>query len=572
MATIRPRRAGILIPTFAVRTEDDLGIGDTGGVRELIDWAADTGLGFLQFLPINATGTDSSPYNAISSVALDYLTLDLHPRAVPELDEEFFRETAGRFEVEQLRSGAVQYLRVRELKGTLLRHAFGRLRAGTKREGEFAAFREAEGAWLEDFCLFRVLMEENGHEDWTSWPETLNTAAKAREWLAEKRRKHAPTIDSQLRFHAYVQWLCFSQWRAVRAYATSRGVKLMGDVPFGISWCSSDVFFQPEQFDLEWCGGAPPETYFKEDVFVQRWGQNWGIPIYRWDVMEADDFRWWRRRVGKLTEVFDIFRIDHVLGFYRIYSFPWRPRRNGEFVNLSDDEARARTGGRLPHFQENDDDTHEHRAANLSAGDRYLRMIVEAAAPYEVVAEDLGTVPDYVRPHLLGLDVPGFKICQWEPDPHGNAIAGSDYDNCAFTTYATHDHEPMKTHWEHRRRDANTQDAPDHWLGQKELRLLASFAGLPVHEGHWPPYDDMIRHALLEALLASNARFAAFMLTDLFALEERFNVPGIESGVNWSARMPMTVRQMRGQSPWKEECAWLAEVIRRTGRKNGASR
>ena len=570
MPTIRPRRAGVLIPTFAIRTEDDLGIGDTGGVRELIDWAADTGLGFLQFLPINATGSDSSPYNAISSVALDYLTLDLNPRAVPELDAEFFHETTARFDVEQLRAGAVQYLRVRELKGALLRRAFGRLRAVTKRGREFAAFRKAEAAWLEDFCLFRVLMEENGHEDWTSWPETLNTAAKARAWLADQRRKNARRIDSRLRFHAYVQWLCFSQWRAVRAHAAARGVKLMGDVPFGISWCSADVFFQPEQFNLEWCGGAPPETYFKDDVFVQRWGQNWGIPLYRWDVMEADGFGWWRRRVNKLIEVFDIFRIDHTLGFYRIYSFPWRPKFNADFLNLSDDEARARTGGRLPHFQENDDDTPEHRAANHAAGDKYLRMIVEAAAPQEVVAEDLGIVPEYVRPHLLGLDVPGFKICHWESDAHGHVLPGSGFDNCAFTTYATHDHEPMKTHWEHRRRDANTPDAPDRWLGNQELRLLANFAGLPVQEDRWPAYDDTIRRALIEALLASNARFAAFMLTDLFALEDRFNVPGIESGKNWAARMPVSVTQMRGQNPWKEECAWLAEAIRRTGRKAGS--
>src|SRR5471032_1728329 len=108
MATIRPRRAGVLIPTFAIRTENDLGIGDTGGVRELIDWAADTGLGFLQFLPINATGSDSSPYNAISSIALDYLTLELNPNAVPELDAEFFHETTTLLGVDTLRAGAVQ--------------------------------------------------------------------------------------------------------------------------------------------------------------------------------------------------------------------------------------------------------------------------------------------------------------------------------------------------------------------------------------------------------------------------------------------------------------------------------
>ena len=189
MATTRPRRAGILIPTFAIRTENDLGIGDTGGVRELVDWAADTGLGFVQFLPINATGSDSSPYNAISSVALDYLTLELNPGAVAELDAEFFHETAANFHVEQLRVGAVQYERVRELKGTLLRRAFARLGTATTRGRAFAKFRREEAAWLEDFCLFRVLMEENGHEDWTSWPDSLNTAAKAREWVAAQRKK-----------------------------------------------------------------------------------------------------------------------------------------------------------------------------------------------------------------------------------------------------------------------------------------------------------------------------------------------------------------------------------------------
>ncbi len=563
---IRPRRAGILIPTFAIRTGKDLGIGDTGGVRELIDWAADTGLGFVQFLPINATGTDCSPYNAISSVALDWLTLELTPDSVPELDEVFYEGALAGAGVAELRSGAVKYARVRVLKDALLRRAFSRLRAGTKRGREFAKFQKAEAGWLDDFCLFRVLMEENGHEDWTNWPDTMNTAGKARAWLAEQRAKDAHTVDARLGFHAYAQWLCFSQWRAVRAHAAARGVRLMGDVPFGISWCSADVFFQPEQFDLEWCGGAPPETYFKDDLFVQRWGQNWGIPLYRWNVMEADGFAWWRRRVHKLTEVFDIFRIDHVLGFYRIYSFPWRPQRNAEFLNLSEDEVRERTGGRLPHFQRHDDETPEHRAANLAAGDKYLRMIVEAAAPQEVVAEDLGTVPEYVRPHLLSIDVPGFKIPQWETDAHGNVTLGRDYPECAFTTYATHDHEPMRTHWEHRRRDANTHDSPERWLGNKELRLLAIFAGLPVQEDHWPPYDATIRRTLLEALLASNARHAAFMLTDLFALEDRFNVPGIESTKNWSARLPATVAEIRSQSPWKEEAAWLTEAIRRTGR------
>jgi 4-alpha-glucanotransferase len=486
-------------------------------VRQLIDWAAETGLGFVQFLPINATGGDSSPYNAISSVALDYLTLELTPSAVPELDDTFHRTITGILRADLLRQGPVNYPKVRRLKHTLLRRAFSQIESQPQRMSEFEAFCVQEASWLDDFCLFKVLMEEHGHEDWTNWRENLNTAAKARAW----RDAHADEVDDRILFHAYVQWLCFSQWSELRAYANGKGIRLMGDIPFGISWCSADVFFQPEQFDLNWCGGAPPETYFKDDFFVQRWGQNWGIPNYRWDVMERGGFQWWRRRTQKLTEIFDIFRIDHVLGFYRIYSFPWRPTRNDEFRDLSDDEAKELTGGRLPHYIEHADDTPEHKAANLASGDKYLRMILDAAAGRaEVVAEDLGTVPDYVRPHLLSLDIPGFKVCQWESDDQGRVVMGDTYDNCAFTTYATHDHEPMRTHWEHRRRDAASSDESERALGQKELRDLSEFAGLRFSAEGWPEYDAHIRRALLEALLASNARFAAFMLTDLFGLEE----------------------------------------------------
>ena len=181
-----------------------------------------------------------------------------------------------------------------------------------------------------------------------------------------------------------------------------------------------------------------------KDVYIgKKWGLNWGIPLYRWDVMEQDGFAWWRQRIAKLTDVFHIFRIDHVLGFYRIYSFPWRPQRNAEFLPLTEDEAKARTGGRLPHFKEHDDDTPEHCAANRAAGDKYLRVVQAAAQGAEVVGEDLGAVPDYVRPHLLERGIPGFKVPQWEVTPDDKAISGLTYDECSFTTYATHDHPPM---------------------------------------------------------------------------------------------------------------------------------
>ena len=554
----RPKTAGVLCPVFALRAPDDLGIGDTASVRELIDWAARSGLRLVQLLPINAIGGDNSPYNAISSVALEPLTLDLRPSRLPDLLPADSEQILARYDLDALRSGPVQYDHVRALKNALLTQAFETLTASaSERRAAFDAFCTAESSWLPDFCLFRVLMEEHGHEDWTSWSDDFNTAAKARDWLAQQLGSTQHRLD----FHAYTQWLAYQQWEEVRDYARSVGVKLMGDVPFGINYCSADVFFHPEQFILDWCGGAPPETYFKDDLFVQKWGQNWGIPLYDWPTMKADGYAWWRQRIQKLCIVFDVFRIDHVLGFYRIYSFPWRPQRNAEFLPLTPEEAAELTGGRLPHFIEHDDESDESKAANLAQGDLYLRMILDAAGGSEVIAEDLGTVPDYVRPHLLSLDIPGFKISHWEDDGNGHAVQGKDYPECSFTTYATHDHQPMKTHWDQRCREADSQAEETRAMANRELRFLTEFAHLWEREGHWTPYNDGIRRALLEGLFASNSRYAVFMITDLFGMEDRFNVPGIAGAMNWSARLTMTVPDLSTVSPYAEETDWLRQSL-----------
>ena len=108
----------------------------------------------------------------------------------------------------------------------------------------------------------------------------------------------------------------------MKAHAEQRGVALMGDIPFGVSYYSADVFSRPNEFMLDWFGGAPPEPLFKDDAFTQKWGQNWGIPLYRWSAMRANNFQWWRERVRGTRRIFHLFRIDHVQGFYRVYAFP----------------------------------------------------------------------------------------------------------------------------------------------------------------------------------------------------------------------------------------------------------
>ena len=379
----RLRRLGILIPVFSLRRDNDLGIGDTQALLEMIKWAAANKVGFLQLLPINETGADNSPYNAISSVALDPLLIDLE--AIPEIEASDIKSIAKELGIDSNTENLVDYETVRTAKWGLLAKGFDAFWATELVNTEFDAFCIEEAEWLVPYCKFRWLMEISGTEEWELWPEQYNTPGDAETYLTTLPVEE---VERNLTFFAWVQWHAFTQWRNLRDYAQQHDVKLMGDIPIGISYSSADVFFEPEWFDLTLSGGSPPETVFKDDAFACQWGQNWGIPIYRWDVLEQNDFSWWRRRIEKLTDIFHIFRIDHILGFYRIYSFPWRPRRNEEFVGLSKKQARDITGGPLPEFFPRSDDTDKNRAANLADGDKYLKVIQDAAGDGEVVGED----------------------------------------------------------------------------------------------------------------------------------------------------------------------------------------
>jgi 4-alpha-glucanotransferase len=566
----------MLVPVGSLRRDGDLGIGDTAALRELVDWAGRCGLGFLQLLPINETGSDHSPYNAISSVALEPALIDL--TALPELGADVIAAARDRATSTSGRTSAdlIDYDLVKSVKRELLEIAFQRFwekDRDSARGAAFEAFRDAEVGWLEDYCRFRWLMDREGRrETWDLWSINYNKPQKARDWIGTKRGQNPRAVDRELAYHAWVQWIAFTQWRELRQYAEDQDVLLMGDVPIGISYHSTDVFFEPEWFDLAWSGGAPPERVFKDDAFAIKWGQNWGIPLYRWDVLEADDFRWWRRRIDKLTDVFHIFRIDHILGFYRIYGFPWRPQRNAEFLPLTADEARARTGGPLPGFMPRPDDTEENKMANLADGDKYLRVVLEAAGENEVVGEDLGAVPDYVRPHLRKIGIAGFKVCHWEveegPDGVEHPLPPEQYEECSFTTYATHDHPSMAAMWEEFRELLDSGDPDERRGAEWNLRILSEIAGLPVEKDgrSYPPYDRRIQWAQLEALLASGSRYAAFMITDLYRMTERFNIPGTVGGSNWRIRMPFTVNDMSRKEELAKEGGELATVIRKTNR------
>jgi len=561
--------AGIFEPVFTIRTDDDLGIGDTDGVRQMIDWCHRHGLNIFQTLPINETGDDNSPYNAISSLAIDPATIAVSPRHLPDLALKEFQALTSTEPLAELRGGPVNYPKVKAVKHAFLQAAFARFcerhfDQDTPRAEEFRAFVSENADWLPDYALFRVLMAVNGNlATWPGWPVEHQTPRAARAWwLALPERPRAELARHEL-FFKYVQWIAYDQWQAVSAYGAARKVYLMGDIPFGVGRNSADVWANRTIFDLDWSGGAPPEKVFKVDPFTEKWGQNWGIPIYRWEELRGRNFDWWRIRIGNIRKVFHLYRIDHALGFFRIYSFPWTPDRNEEFLPLTEPEAAARTSGRLPGFKPFPDDTVEHKAANQAQGGEILRVVLEASGDTTVIAEDLGVVPDYVPLTLQALSIPGFRIPAFFRDGDGKYSDAKEYPRLSLAQPATHDHPPLAAAWQECW--ANIDAGRNVENNLRELRAFMEFGGFSDEE---PPreFTDRIQEGFTRAVLQSNSWLAVFQITDVFGLSARFNTPGSTSSANWSYRLPLTVQQLNEDPELLAKAKMFSRLARESGR------
>jgi 4-alpha-glucanotransferase len=333
----------------------------------------------------------------------------------------------------------------------------------------------------------------------------------------------------------------------------------------GVAAGGADIFSRPAEFDPERSCGAPPEKVFKADPFTEQWGQNWGFPLYRWEVMAGNNFAWWRRRLRVLRSLFHLLRVDHALGLFRIYSFPWPPARNAEFTGLTEGDAMAKTGGALPGFIDRDDSTPENRAHNEAHGEVLLGILDSELGPHRLVAEDLGEVAPYVRPVMARMGLPGFKIPMWERLPDGTMQEGQSYDRISVATYATHDHAPMRLQWEE-------------WLagaarggeeGDGCLRILSELLRFSGHPETDPrtPYDG-VHEILLEGLLATNSWIVVPMITDLLGTSQRFNVPGAVGSSNWTARIALPVSEW--DQAHRELLQWWGRAMIANGRGSTA--
>ncbi len=331
------RAAGTVIPVFSIRTEKDWGIGDFGSLQAFIDWAASTGQKMVQILPVNdtsLTGTwqDSYPYNSVSVYAFHPIYADMS--ALPPLADSGKNK---KFEKERAKLNAlpqVDYEAVLKLKTERLRAAYEQEGDSVLRSKPFLDFWEENSLWLAVYAMFSALRDKYETADWHAWP-------KYSEFSENAMRKFF-TIPSQERsnayFYLYVQYVLHIQLLQAHNYARSKGVGLKGDIPIGVSPLSADAWSAPQLFHLNAQAGAPPDDFSVT-------GQNWGFPTYNWDEMAKDGYAWWKHRFAHMTRYFDAYRIDHVLGFFRIWEIPLHSVQGllGQFspaLPLSEEEIR----------------------------------------------------------------------------------------------------------------------------------------------------------------------------------------------------------------------------------------
>ncbi len=332
------KAAGVVAPVFSLRSEGSQGVGDFGDLKMMVDWATKTNMHIIQLLPIydttqTHTWTDSYPYNSISIYALHPMYIDI--RQLNRIDDE---EYMHEFELrrEQINGEfAVDYELANKLKRGYMLRLFEQEGKDVLESDEFKAFFNENGKWLIPYAAFSYLRDKNGTCDFNTWPEHATYDAVAISRFCSSARKHY----SQIAFYYYLQFQLYKQLGEVTRYARDNKVVLKGDIPIGISRHSVEAWVDPHLFHMNGQAGAPPDAFCKE-------GQNWGFPTYNWEKMAEDGYAWWKERLTKMSEFFDAYRIDHVLGFFRIWEVPMHSVQGllGQFspsLPMSEEEIRS---------------------------------------------------------------------------------------------------------------------------------------------------------------------------------------------------------------------------------------
>jgi 4-alpha-glucanotransferase len=516
---MKRRRAGVMIPLFSLASSQSWGIGEYRDLAAFAEWVREAGQAFIQILPITELPeSETSPYSALTAMALDPIYIGLS--AVEDFVAIGGESKLPRDSQESLArvraSARVAHQEVRRLKSASLRRCYEHfasteLASKSRRAQALATFCAEHAAWLDDYALFRALRQQHEQRPWWEWPAPV--AKRHPTALAEARER----LQDEISYRKYLQWIAAEQWSAARAQAAP--VEIFGDVPFMISADSPDVWTRQDEFRFDATVGVPPDAFSET-------GQDWGLPPWRWDVMARNDFAWMRTRAERTAELFDGFRLDHLVGLYRTYM---RPR--SEAVE--------------PFFAP---DAEEQQ---LSLGERLVSLYTDTGA--EVIAEDLGTVPDFVRESLKRLEVPGFKVMRWErrwKEPEQPFIDPADYDPVSVATTGTHDTEPLVTWWQ-----------------SVDAKERAEALAMPSVQRHLANSANEM-DALVRGLLDAASYLTILPIQDLFGWPDRINTPAQVSEENWSWLLPWRVDQLLRTPDARARAADFAKWTREAHRRD----
>lgn len=477
---------GIDLPLASIWTTKSAGTGEFLDLLPLIDYCSTLKLDILQLLPLNDSGLDQSPYNAISSIALHPIYLSLH--ALPSISTRLKRDLKFLRRFNQLKT--IPYPQVLCEKLRWLHNYVETNKATIVEEANYQSFIE-KNRWLFDYALFKVLKRKHNNKVWDKWN------AEERESTPEQRSRLYHTYTSEIEFHLIVQYLCSKQLKQVSEYAKEQGVFLYGDIPILVSPDSVDVWTHRKLFDLTCSAGSPPNPFDPD-------GQCWSLPLYNWQAMEEDNFRWWRERIEHAKQYFHIYRLDHILGFFRIWSIPdGKTPDRGHFIP-SQPDAMERQGRKL------------------------LKILIECSHMLPI-GEDIGDPPFFVRECMNEYGIPGTKIfryCRrWKTDR--SFIPYGEYSPITLSSVSSHDLDTLPLWWKR-----FPEEAADY----------ATFKGWNYHtrlteEQHFNIlWDTHHSGSLFHVNLLQEYLSLVPDLTWKNPEDERINIPGTESNLNWNYR------------------------------------
>ena len=581
--------AGTVIPIFSLRSEGSFGVGDFGDLKQMVDWCAKTKQRVLQVLPINDTNMtytwqDSYPYNSISIYALHPQYTDF--RQLPALKDP---ERKAYFDALQKELNAlpqIDYERMNNAKLEYLRELYAQEGSKAMKSEAFKQFFAENKEWLVPYAAFCHYRDFYGTATFSEWPDHKTFSEKEREAMSKSTTK----IYKEVAFWYYVQFNLDQQMRAAHAYARKNKVILKGDIPIGISRDGVEAWVEPKYFNLNGQAGAPPDAFSAD-------GQNWGFPTYDWDTMLADGCSWWVRRFRKMAEYFDAYRIDHVLGFFRIWEIPVPEKSGlmGQFspaLGLSREEIEAygvqfndglflvdhkrndRWHPRIAvQYQEAYNQLNEDQKYHFNQlyNDYFYRRnnqfwYTEAmkklpkltqATRMLVCAEDLGMVPDCVPWVMNELRILSLEIQSMPKDPTTRFGHLSRNPYRSVDTISTHDMPTLRQWWD-----------------EDEERTQSYFNTMLFRGGPAPhPLPDWLAKDIVSRHLTSPSMLCLLSFQDWISIDdglrlpdenaERINIPANPRHY-WRYRMHLTIEQLLAADDLNNE---ISTLIIQSGRK-----